>query len=121
MKVYIPIKIQSAANTREHWRKKHARDKKQSAIVKLFLQNVEFSLPCVVTLTRISPRKLDLDNLMFGLKAIRDAVSEVLIPGLAKGRADGDERIEWLYLQRHGAPKEYALEIKIESQNDVTK
>jgi hypothetical protein len=116
MKIYIPIRIESAANTREHWRKKHARDKKQAAIVRLFLKNQVFPLPCIVTLTRISPRRLDVDNLMFGLKAIRDAVSDLIIPGLAKGRADGDNRIGWCYKQENRAPKEYALEIEIEEK-----
>lgn len=58
-------------------------------------------LPCNVRLTRIG-RRLDDDNLRGALKYIRDAIAELLVPGLAIGRADDDERINWEYNQEKG-------------------
>jgi len=58
-------------------------------------------LPCTVHLIRIG-RKLDSDNLQGAFKYIRDAIAELLVPGLATGRADDDERITWEYAQEKG-------------------
>lgn len=63
-------------------------------------------LPCVVTLTRISPRLLDDDNLRPALKAVRDGVADRL------GVDDRDPRVEWRYAQRKGAQK--AVEVEME-------
>lgn len=63
-------------------------------------------------LVRIAPRMLDEDdNLREAFKTIKDAVSDKLLPGLQPGRADGDDRIMWLYGQKKGIPKYYAVEI----------
>jgi len=59
----------------------------------------EITLPCKIVLTRVSPRSLDTDNLPCAFKWIRDAIADLIIPGLAPGRADGDELIEWVYEQ----------------------
>jgi len=77
-----------------------------------YLKTIEKpALPVKVTMTRISPREYDDDNLTSSMKEIRDKVADWLIPGLAPGRADSDERITWVYEQRKGQPKEIALEI----------
>ena len=113
MIVELPIRIVSEANLREHWSKKSSRHKKQGLIIRNALHSHRIALPCVVTLTRVAPRQLDEDNLMTALKYARDTVADIIIPGLAKGRADGDSRIEWRYGQEKGKPKYYALKIEV--------
>ena len=70
--------------------------------------------PCEITLTRIGKRAMDSDNLAASLKYVRDAIAEHIFDRqkkLAPGRADGDERIEWIYKQEVGS--EYAVRIQI--------
>lgn len=117
----LPIKAANEANSSEHWTKKSKRHKMQKWFVKraYHCDKPEFYLPCTVTLTRIAPRALDLhDNLRMSLKWIADAVSECLIPGMAAGRADDDERIKWEYRQEKGKPREYAVRIEIQVSNE---
>ncbi len=66
-------------------------------------------------MVRISPRRLDFDNLVGSLKWVRDALAESLISGLAPGRADEDQRIKWDYGQEKGKVREYAIRIEIKS------
>jgi hypothetical protein len=95
--------------------KKYARLKKQKGIVQLVLKNCGIQPPCKVTMTRISPRDLDEhDNLRSALKHIVDAIADILIPGLKAGRADGDKSIQWIYEQKKGLPKEFALSLILE-------
>jgi hypothetical protein len=62
-----------------------------------------------VTLTRIAPRPLDLDNLAMSQKGVRDELAVVL--GLPDDR-DG-YWVTWRYGQRRGEPKQYAVEVEI--------
>jgi hypothetical protein len=117
LNIEIPLKLQSAANLHEHWRKRHARIKSQREAVKLtrrcgagrfaFDQCVAAVMrgeALTVTLTRISPRKLDSDNLAFAFKGIRDQVAEEL------GLDDGSDDLDWRYRQESGRP---AIRIEI--------
>ncbi len=98
----IPIALPSAANMRTHWRERQRRIKGQRAAVMLKLpvsalareRNwLELNGRIIVTLTRISPRKLDDDNLAFAFKGIRDQVAQQL------GIDDGDSCVGWHYQQ----------------------
>lgn len=67
---------------------------------------MKVSLPCHVTLTRVSPRKLDFDNLVYSFKTVKDVVADLIISNAydlplldSKGRYDGDDRITWSYDQ----------------------
>ena len=71
----------------------------------------EVGLPCTITITRLSPGHMDYDNLVVSQKWILDAVCDLLIPGLAAGRADGDPRISIEYAQERN--KYYAVRIDI--------
>lgn len=102
MKLELPLKTISLTNTHQHWRKIASLHKKQKGIIYLSLVNKPLPLPCSVTLTRVSPRSLDDDNLPSAFKAIRDQIADLLIPGLPPGRADSDPRIEWIYKQKKG-------------------
>lgn len=117
-----PIKIVSEGNIHEnHW-KAHARHKRQKALINAFLLRDQppITLPCKIYITRIAPRKLDAhDNLRFSLKWIVDALAAYVFPGKKAGRADDTDLIEWVYDQRKGLPKEYALQITI-TKNQIT-
>lgn len=101
----LPLRLVSEGNMREHWTKKHKRHREQLLLVKFAAQtNPKPKLPCVVTITRVSSRKLDDDNLAFSCKSLRDYIADALLPGLQMGRADNDPRIEWRYAQEKGKP-----------------
>ena len=134
MRFILPIRLISEANRAgsEHWRKRHRRAKAQRLLAALrtaAVWNVEVrrrvgalewiriigtpeavSEPLVVTLVRIAPRALDSDNLAGCAKHVRDGIADAL------GIKDNDPRVEWRVEQRRGKPKEYAVEIVIESK-----
>ena len=130
MKTYnwiINIKTVSEANSSEHWSSKSKRHKIQQEFVKLsFAKYVkELTLPCEVTLTRLSPRILDDDNLVMSMKWIRDELSGCILPDSRqyylnakgktkelKGRVDSDERIKWRYGQEKSQIQGVSIEIK---------
>jgi hypothetical protein len=98
---------------REHWAKRSKRHKAQRNWIEYFWQvdNPKIEVPCKIKLVRISPRKLDYDNLVGGaLKFTRDVIADLILPGKAKGRADGDDRLFWEYGQTKGS---MALEVII--------
>lgn len=115
---FIPLKVISAANTREHWAIKHKRDKLQKGTVLAYLNTYKglINLPCKIRLIRISPRKLDGDNLQYAFKGIRDAVCSFIIPGLAPGRADDDDRLQIEYEQISDGSKVSGFKVVIECE-----
>lgn len=103
--VHLPIATVSEANRRDHWQVKRKRAKAQRQMAAALVPR--FGLPCVVTLTRVSPRMLDDDNLQSALKAVRDGVADRL------GVDDRDPRVEWRYAQRKGAQKAVEVELGV--------
>ena len=113
---YIPLKTCSEANSSEHWTVKSKRHKLQKNKVKaIFLkERPSITLPCKATLTRISPRQLDVnENLPMSFKYITDSICEYFYPGLAPGRADGMGGITFEFKQEKGNIREYAIRIEI--------
>lgn len=111
--ITIPVRIYSEANIQQHWAIKHRRKKIiQKAIRYIWnscsIRNVK--LPVTITLTRLAPRTLDDDNLVASFKSARDVVADLLIPGLAPGRADDNPKIKFLYDQMKS--KEYSFKIQ---------
>jgi hypothetical protein len=107
---YVPTKLVSEANMREHWAIKNKRKKAQQRAVELvwLAERVRVAPPVVVTLTRVGVRKLDSDNLAGSAKGVRDQIAKLI------GVDDGDERkVRWIYEQRKGVPKQYGLEVRI--------
>lgn len=106
----LEMELKSETNQREHWSKKARRVKAQREHV-FWAFKAERpekpELPVYVKLTRIAPRRFDDDNLRSAFKAVRDQVSEWL------GVDDADSRVEWLYEDRKGAPKEKRVIIEI--------
>ena len=114
------LRTVSEANTRTHWAARARRMRLQRDSVTIALRPLKLpSLPVVVTLTRIAPRRMDSDNLAGSLKGVRDAVADALMPDRGGGNQhqrwadDSDDRIEWEYGQRQGKPGQYAVEIEI--------
>jgi hypothetical protein len=104
--IELPIRLDSVANLREHWAVRHKRAKAHRMAA---LAIKPHPLPCVVTITRIAPRRLDEhDNLPRACKALVDGIADRL------GVKDNDTRVEWRYSQATSArPKHYACMVEI--------
>jgi len=109
--------IVSEANTHDHWSARYKRHKDQKFIIHSFLQRFVPDiniLPIRITLSRISPRFLDVDdNLPMAFKSWKDSIADYFIPGKAPGRADDTKKIVWIFAQEKGPPKEYGIRVKI--------
>lgn len=96
----IMIKLVSSANVSEIAYFKRRRDRQQAMLVRCgFNGQPKPPVPCRVVLTRLGTRTLGSDNLQYAFKKIRDEVADQILPGMARGRADDDERITWDYRQ----------------------
>ena len=95
------LRLVSEANSRDHWaarvRRKRAQHWAVFSAVRSKPGPLRPRLPCVVTITRIGPRRMDSDNLAGSAKAVRDEVARML------GCDDGDESaVTWVYAQECG-------------------
>jgi hypothetical protein len=104
----------------EHWTKKHKRHQQQKFLINAYMTSrappISSMFPCMISLTRISPRILDEeDNLPMAFKSWKDYIADYLIPGKPMGQADSDKRLKWVYAQEKGKPKEYALKVQIDT------
>jgi hypothetical protein len=97
--VTLPIRTESAnMGYREHFYARHRRIKAQKTAVLAALGPLgRPALPVTVTLTRISPGRVDDDNLRWACKGIRDAVAKWL------GVDDASPRVTWQYEQEQRA------------------
>lgn len=114
IEVVVPVFTVSEANCFEHWTAKSKRHSTQKFQVRMALQRflAPGTLPCQIVLTRYAPHRLDKrDNLPMAFKYITDQICELLIPGLAAGRADDDDRISVTYAQEEST--RYGIKIKI--------
>ena len=135
IKWQIPLKTVSESNSNEHWLKKAKRHTQQQFFIKQLFKslNKPIYLPCMITLTRIGPRVLDIEeNLPMAFKWIKDEIGACIFPERVveyvqkrkrngkvylshrtnKGHADSDPRIKWTYAQEKG--KILAIRIEIE-------
>lgn len=97
-RIEIPLAVPSCANLREHWAKKAKRTTDQRTAVRFAIRahidGMPRELPLTVTLTRMSQRFLDDDNLAHAFKAIRDGVADAL--GVSDAPGSG---VAWRYEQ----------------------
>ncbi len=124
--VVVPIRTTSKTNDRDHWRVRAKKTKAERDATACVLcerhgavcvvastpkgPRVRFReppLPCTVTLTRISERYLDDDNVRGALKAIRDEVAAFL------GVDDRDPRVVWAYAQMKQKRGHFGVRIQI--------
>lgn len=104
---YWSIRLPSAANLREHWAARYRRTKQ----LRLLGRSVRPApLPCIVTITRVAPRRLDDDNMVAAAKPLRDGIADSL------GVDDADPAVTWRYAQRRAGPREYGVEVCITSR-----
>ena len=104
----------SSANILGHWSKRYALNKKHSAQVRAQCQDIKkIELPCTIILTREAPKLMDYDNYVFSCKHVVDVIADLLIPGLAAGRADGDKRLKFEYEQVKRLGKQYFVCIEV--------
>lgn len=103
--IVLPLKTVGGLNAREHWRKRATRVKRERDTARLLAPS--HPLPCVVTMTRLSPGTLDDDNLQGACKAVRDGIADKL------GIDDRDPRVEWRYAQERCKRGEYGVRITI--------
>jgi len=109
IKLTIPIKIESEANLREHWSKKHKRKVAQQKAFCVYWRSLKplVKLPCKVIFTRFASRLLDSDNLAGGFKAVRDSFAKEI------GIDDGSELLEFEYRQEKLSKREYYFSIEV--------
>jgi len=120
----VGLRTQTGLNAREHHmaRKRRVSAERQRVMTELFMKFPDRSMPgfpdighirklagpapYVVTLTRKSPRLADDDNVVGGLKAVRDQVGEVI------GTGDGPKApVSWRYGQEQA---DWGVRIEIE-------
>lgn len=109
MIVEIPLKTVSLLNMREHFRVNAARKALHRRTTSLALMNMKAPpLPCVVTLTRVSPGTLDAhDNLPSAFKHIVDSVASWL------GVDDADPQVTWRYAQQKCARGQFGVIVEV--------
>jgi hypothetical protein len=114
--VTVPVQTVSELNRRDHWAKKHRRTRSQKDTALLVLRTARvvdrqaMVPPYVVRLVRIAPRPIhDFDNLLSGMKAVRDAVAHFL--GVSDADLLGRGDVRWL-VEQEGGP-DYAVRIEI--------
>lgn len=114
LEVRIPQLVPPSPNAtrREHWSKGHRRVKKERAAVALVLgpARIWASPLLAVTLVRCAPRRLDSDNLVASMKAVRDEVAAWL------GIDDGDARVEWRVEQRKATRAQQGTIVRVEAR-----
>jgi hypothetical protein len=108
--IEVPIQTNTGLNSREHHFARQKRVKAERTAVQLIwlsLRPPKLGRPFVIELTRVSRGAgADLDNVVGGLKAIRDQVAAEL------GIDDGDELAAgWIYRQARGP---WAVRIRVE-------
>jgi len=100
----------------EHWSDAYKRHKTQKGSIRWCLNPYKhlLKLPCLITLTRFAPDKLDkFDNLPMSFKWILDATCEVITQDFRPGRADSSEEIDVIYKQE--ICDTYAIKIRIQN------
>ena len=103
--------LPSRANERLHWSKRRKVSSAQRleayALTLAPLMRRPLRLPVAVTLTRVSPRLLDEDNLQGAFKSVRDGIADAFKVDDSPGSP-----ISWQYAQRKGSPARAEIEIE---------
>ena len=113
------LKTVSELNDRSHWGAKNRRKQDQQEQVAVAMLNAlrgrRIELPCVVTMTRIGPKKMDNDNLAGAMKHCQDQIARQL------GVDDGDEsKVIFRHYQMPIGSRDYAVKVEIKSSQSDT-
>ena len=110
IRVTLPLRTVSTLNVREHWSKRARRAAEHRSVAHMLVRHQlrGVLLPVRITLTRVAPRGLDGDNAQGALKSIRDGIADAL------GVDDRTPLVQWMYLQKRGEPREYAVLVEVE-------
>lgn len=99
---FLPVETKSEMNERGHWRVRHTRMTHHRDTAKTFFNRwvsvyaLAHVSPLPVKLVRVSPSKLDDDNLRSALKGVRDGIADALHVD------DGSDHVAWDYGQERG-------------------
>ena len=109
----IPVHTVTESNSGGHfWAKaKRAKAQRELALTHALAHGAHrgrWILPATITLTRVAPRRLDIDNAWSSVKHLIDGIAQAL------GKDDGDPRLTWVVEQRKGAPREYCVHVRVE-------
>lgn len=110
LSITIPMRLVSEANQRGHWSKHHKRHREQRGIARLAVQSrlcARIYPPFSVSITRVAPRRLDVDNNVSSMKHVIDGLADALQIN------DADERVTWTFGQEKGSV--YAVKVVIEA------
>ena len=116
----LPIRTVSETNQREHWAIKARRVKSQRDAIVLALCTLKEMRTVrkwdhwFVLFVRVSPRKLDDDNLVSAFKAIRDQIAHEL------GVNDGSPQINFSYKQWKGNVGKQSISILISKTSEYS-
>ena len=111
----LALRLVSEANAHEHYRVRSTRAQGQRETAQrvarqsFHAQGQSIEYPLRVTICRVSPRDLDSDNLQGSAKHVRDGIADFFEV------KDNDPRVDWRVIQRRGDPKQYAVEVVIET------
>lgn len=129
--IYVRGHVESAANLRESKKERTARVKAQRAqafavvLSDLRTWRPTLALPLTLLMTRVSPRKLDSDNLASAVKAQRDGATDALKQYLKDLKRtpprDDSDRLTWLYDRARCAGGDEHLRVEIYETGCVAK
>lgn len=114
--VTFPLRTKSENEYRRmHWRTRSRETKTQRHVVGMVLRSqfAPQTVPCSVTMTRLSCGELDDDNLAGSLKSTRDAIAQWL------GVDDRDKRVTWEKPQQEKCKRgTFFVMVRIENAQD---
>lgn len=108
LELVIPIRTVNELNDHTHWRVRQRRAKEQRRVTSMVLSAYnpsDFALPCVVIMSRMSPRRMDSDSAVASNKFVRDAIADWL------GVDDGSTAVDWQYGEQLKGP--YCVHVTI--------
>lgn len=109
IEIHIPVRTKTPGNGRRHWAVDAKDARQQRSVSRLSINAIGKNRPefhVKVTLTRISPGKMDRHNLPGALKHVIDGIAD------AYGVDDGDDRWQFVFDQKKG--KAHGVSVMIE-------
>ncbi len=109
VETFIPVRTRTPGNGRRHWSKDAKEAKMQRMVSRAAVNAIGKKRPVFpvrVTLTRVSPGRMDQHNLPGALKHVIDGIAD------SYGVDDGDDGWEFVFRQEKG--KEHGVSVLID-------